>query len=219
MERELTSGVVYDELINPFPSLLTYPDVDIMQPQSHQCFFQHHQDQQQDQRASEDQTSMTKMVSPGGTPQQQWAANQQNTNIFDFIPQTSISPVESLETYSNTGQEAGLANVAARRIVLPPLIPAFDQIYSSPNGESSMSLSGDPRPIHMEDILKKIPTTPAVEKDGKQVIICINFKNSNFHVIPFINCVSIVALVVLHRFEDISHSRVCFLPGCWSSVW
>ena len=171
MEKELTSEVVYDELINPFPSLPTSPYVKMIQPQSHQGLFQHHQDNQQLQRASEDQTSMIKMISPGSTPQQQWAAAQQTTDIFYFT-QTSISP---LEIYSNPGPRAELFSVAARRIVLPPLIPVLHQIYSSSNGESSMDLSGDPMPRNMGDILKKIPITLAVEKDGKQVIIFYQF--------------------------------------------
>ena len=223
MEKELTSGVVYGELINPFPSLPTFPDVEMMHAQSHQGLTQHyqqHQQHQQHQRANEDQTSLTKMVSPGHTPHQQWVASQQATNISDFMPQTSISPVELLVTYSNTGQgAAGFANVTAGRVFHPAPMPALHQIYSSPNGKSSMSLNGDPTQKKMEDIFKKIPAISPMAKDGKQVIIGFYLINSNYQVISFIICISIVAWVVLHRFEGISRSRVSLLPGCWNSVW
>ena len=176
IEKELTAGVVYDKPINPFPSLPTPPDVEVMHTQSHRALSQHHhhhqQQQHQHQTASEDQTSMAKMVSPGHTPHQQWAAAQQTTNISYFMPQTSISPGESLVTYSNTGQGvAGLANVTARRVVPPAQMPALHQIYSSPHGNNSMSLSGEPAPSNMEDMLKKMPAIPALVKDGKQVIL------------------------------------------------
>ena len=69
-------------------------------------------------------------------------------------------------TYSNIGQGAGLANVTARRVVSPAPMPALNQMYSSPHGNSSMSLSGELMLSDMEDILK-MTAVPAQVKDGK----------------------------------------------------
>ena len=166
IQRERTAGFVYDQPINPFLPLPNPTDVEVMHTQSYQGLSQHHNHHQQHQVASGEQISMAEMVYQGHIPHQQWADAQQKSNIPYFMPQTSISHGESLVTYSKTGQGAGLANVTARKVIPPTPIPALHQIYSSPHGNSSMSLSGELSISDVEDV-SKMPLVPAPVKDGK----------------------------------------------------
>ena len=92
------------------------------------------------------------------TPHQQWAAAQRSANLSYFMSQTFGPPGEP------------------RRVVPPAPMPALHQIYSSPQGNSSMSLSGEPTTRPMEPV----PAIPALMKDGKQVIINFYLINFNF---------------------------------------
>ena len=100
----------------------------------------------------------------------------------------------------------------------PPDMEVKHQIYSSPHGNSSMSLSGELTLSDLEGILK-VPAIPAPVKDGKQVIISHYLINTIFQVIIFIIYVCIDACAFLHRIEDISCSRGCLLPECWTHEW
>ena len=169
MENKMAAGIFYRQPINPYLPLPNPPDVDVIRTQSYPGLFQHHNQHHQHQVASGQQISMAEVNSPGHTPHQQCAAAMQTSNFPYFMPQNSISSGKSSVTYSNTGHGAGLANVRANRVVPPAPMPALHQIYSSPHGNSSMSLTGDPMPSNTED-LWKMPTILGLVKDGKQVI-------------------------------------------------
>lgn len=164
IENELPVSAGLDKPANPFPSPLpTPPDVESLH-QHHRCGAQ--------QRAVDDlQASVTKMMSPtfSGQQQQQWAAHQA-ANIC-FMPQTAASCGTQLVPYSTT------SSVGARRGCPPAPVPAIQQMCYSAAAVSNPVAFGDPRygvssnTAFMGEMLKKIPTMPALVKDGKALKI------------------------------------------------
>lgn len=159
IENDLPVSAGLDKPVNNlFPSLPTPPDIE-----SHsRCESQH--------AAVDDlQASVTKMISPTFSGQQQWAAHQA-ANIC-FLPQTAASCGAQLVPYSTT------ASVGARRGCPPAPVPALQQMCYSAAAVSNPVSFNDPRfgmssnTALMGEMFKKIPTMPALVKDGKLSVL------------------------------------------------
>lgn len=155
IEHDLPVSAGLDKPVNPFPSLPTPPDVE-----------SHSRCEPQQQHAVDDlQASVTKMISPTFSGQQQWAAHQA-ANIC-FLPQTAASCGTQLVPYSTT------ASVGARRGCPPAPVPALQQMCYSAAAVSNPVAFNDPRcgmssnTALMGEMFKKIPNMPALVKDGK----------------------------------------------------
>lgn len=159
-ELPVSAGLEKTVINNPFPSPLpTPPDVESLHQHS-RCAMQH----QQRTAADDLHASVTKIISPAfAGHQQQWAAHQA-ANIC-FMPQTASACGTQIIPYSST------AGVGARRGCPPAPVPALQQMCYSASALNPMTFN-DPRcgipsnPAIMEEMLKKIPTMPALVKDG-----------------------------------------------------
>jgi hypothetical protein len=163
IETDLPVSAGLEKPVNPFPSPLpTPPDVESLH-QHGRCGTQ--------QRTVDDlQASVTKMISPKFSGQQQWAAHQA-ANIC-FMPQTAASCGTQLVPYNST------ASIGARRGCPPVPVPALQQMcYSAAAVSSPVSFNNDPRcgtssnTALMGEMFKKIPSMPALVKDGEMLIV------------------------------------------------
>ena len=151
IESELPVSAGLDKTVNPFPSPLpTPPDVESL--------HQHNGCGQQ--RSTEDlHASVTKMMSPPFSGQQQEWATHQAANIC-FMPQTTTSQIVPYST----------STVGARRGCPPAPVPAIQQMCYSASAVSNPVTFNDPRVSSstgiMGEVLKKIPAMPALVKDG-----------------------------------------------------
>ena len=158
-ELPVSSGL--DKPVNPFPSPLpTPPDMESL----HQ---QHNRSGSQPLRSGDDvQNPASKMVTPPFSgPQQQWAAQQAN---ICFMPQAAASCSTQLLPYTTA------PCVGSRRGCPPAPVPALQQMcysaaVSNPLAFNDPRCAVPPNGAIMGEMLKKIPTMPALVKDGESV--------------------------------------------------
>ena len=161
-ELPVSSGL--DKPINPFPSPLpTPPDMESL--------HQHTRNGQQQRSVEDLQNSVSKMVAPTFSgPQQQWAAQQ----AVCFMPQAAAAAAAAaascgtqLLPYSTT------SSVSSRRCCPPAApVPALQQMcysaaVSNPLAFNDPRCGVSPNTAIMGEMLKKIPTMPALVKDGE----------------------------------------------------
>ncbi len=155
MDSELPVSSGLDKPVNPFPSPLpTPPDMESL--------HQHSRSGSQPQRNDDLQNSVPKMATPTFSGQQQWAA-QQAANIC-FMPQAAGSCGTQLLPYT-------AASSVGHRRGCPPA-PALQQMcysaaVSNPLAFNDPRCGVSPNATIMGEMLKKIPTMPALVKDGE----------------------------------------------------
>ena len=161
IENELPVSAGLEKTVNPFPSPLpTPPDMESLHQSGVLSQQQHRNGDDQQMQ----QTSIAKMVLPtsSGHQQQQWAA-QQTSNIC-FMPPTAASCGGPLVPYScNNG--AGVSAIKGP-------VPALQQMCYSAAVSNPLAFN-DPRYVgssntFVGEVLRKIPTIPALVKDGKK---------------------------------------------------
>lgn len=177
IENELPVSAGLEKTINPFPSPLpTPPDMESL--------HQHRSSsQQQHQRTGEElQTSVSKIMSPTFSgQQQQWTPQQAAANIC-FMPPTAATCGTPIVPYS------AVSSVGARRGCPPAPVPALQQMCYSAAVSNPLAFN-DPRcgvssnTAIVGEMLKKIPSMPALVKDGTFYIFVYSYS-------CLINCVS-----------------------------